>query len=80
MIFDEEKVAEYDAWYDTELGNFVDEVETELAFSLFTPEPESKVLDVGCGTGNFSIKLARKGLEVVGVDVSHPMIEKARKR
>ncbi len=80
MIFDEEKVPEYESWYDTELGNFVDEVETELAFSLFTPESGSRVLDVGCGTGNFSIKLARKGLEVVGVDVSRPMLEKARKK
>lgn len=37
-------------------------------------------MDVGCGTGNFSIKLARKGLEVVGVDISRPMIEKAREK
>lgn len=80
MIFDEGKVAEYEAWYDTKLGNFVDEVETELAFSLFTPEPGTGVIDVGCGTGNFSIKLARKGLEVVGVDVSRPMLKKAREK
>ena len=80
MIFDRAKAAEYDAWYDTKLGNFVDEVETELAFSLFTPEPGSRVLDAGCGTGNFSIKLARKGLEVVGIDVSRPMLKQAREK
>lgn len=80
MIFDEEKAGEYDSWYSTELGNFADEVETELAFSLFTPEPGSRVVDVGCGTGNFSIKLARKGLEVVGVDVSRHMLKKAQEK
>lgn len=78
MIFDEGKADKYDAWYETKLGNFVDEVETELAFSLFTPKRGSKVIDVGCGTGNFSIKLARKGLEVVGIDLSRPMLKRAR--
>ena len=36
------------------------------------------VLDVGCGTGNFSIKLAKMGLNVTGIDVSDNMLDVAR--
>jgi SAM-dependent methyltransferase len=40
-------------------------------------EPES-VLDAGCGTGRVAIELARRGIEVVGVDLDPPMIAEAR--
>ncbi|WP_132029753.1 class I SAM-dependent methyltransferase, partial [Keratinibaculum paraultunense] len=39
-----------------------------------------KVLDVGCGTGNFSIKLAKMGCEVVGIDVSKEMLKVAEEK
>lgn len=40
-------------------------------------EPES-VLDAGCGTGRVAIELARRGIDVVGVDLDPPMIAEAR--
>ena len=36
------------------------------------------VLDAGCGTGRVAIELARRGIDVVGVDVDGSMLEKAR--
>jgi len=36
------------------------------------------VLDVGCGVGRWSLRLARGGSRVVGVDLSRTMIEVAR--
>lgn len=36
------------------------------------------VLDVGCGTGEHTILLARLGYDVLGVDASGPAIERAR--
>ena len=80
MSFDQKAAVEYDSWYQTKLGNFVDEVETKIAFDLFEPKAEEKILDVGCGTGNFSIKLAQKGCEVTGIDISEPMLEKAAEK
>ncbi len=80
MAFDRDKAEEYDNWYETAKGSFVDEVETALAFELFKPEAGERVLDAGCGTGNFSLKLARRGCEVVGIDISGPMLELARKK
>lgn len=49
----DKKAPEYDAWYKTQKGALVDALETECAFSLFTPAPGMRVLDAGCGTGNF---------------------------
>ena len=37
-----------------------------------------RVLDAACGTGMHAIALARRGYEVVGTDLSTPMIERAR--
>ncbi|MFC1919860.1 class I SAM-dependent methyltransferase [Chloroflexota bacterium] len=78
-IFDQ--IAEhYDSWYDDEKGSFIDRVETELAFRLLKIEKGMQVLDFGCGTGNFSVKLAKKGCRVTGVDVSEEMLKIARSK
>jgi SAM-dependent methyltransferase len=39
----------------------------------------SSVLDAGCGTGRVAIELARRGVEVVGVDVDASMLATARR-
>ena len=78
-VFDKE-ASSYDGWYESKQGEFVDKVETDLAFSLFKPTPGSKILDIGCGTGNFSIKLTEMGCKVVGIDVSEEMLNKAREK
>ncbi|MCC5910536.1 MAG: methyltransferase domain-containing protein [Clostridiaceae bacterium] len=78
-IFDS-RAMDYDQWYESKLGRFVDQVETDLAFSMFRPEKDMKVLDIGCGTGNFSIKLAKMGCTVVGVDLSDEMLDIAREK
>ena len=71
---------EYDEWYSQKKGAFVDRVETDLAFSLLKLETGMKVLDVGCGTGIFSMKLAEKGCIVTGIDVSEGMLAVAREK
>lgn len=39
-----------------------------------------KVLDLGCGTGDLSCTLARRGYHVTGIDISPLAIEHARKK
>lgn len=36
------------------------------------------VLDAGCGTGRTAIELARRGIEIVGVDLDEVMLQQAR--
>jgi SAM-dependent methyltransferase len=38
-----------------------------------------KALDIGCGTGSFTLALTRGGTEAVGMDLSGAMLEEARK-
>jgi SAM-dependent methyltransferase len=38
------------------------------------------VLDAGCGTGRVGIELARRGIEVVGVDIDPRMLSTARSK
>jgi ubiquinone/menaquinone biosynthesis C-methylase UbiE len=38
------------------------------------------VLELGCGTGRVSLPLARAGIDLVGIDRSAPMLERARRR
>lgn len=40
----------------------------------------SRVLDLGCGTGDFSAEFAGTGASLVGVDISAPLISKTRER
>jgi SAM-dependent methyltransferase len=44
------------------------------------PQPGERVLDVGCGFGSTALAAAARGAEVHGVDISPPMIERARQR
>lgn len=39
----------------------------------------AKALDIGCGTGSFTLALARSGGKATGMDLSTAMLEKARK-
>ena len=50
--------------------------EADLAMAF---EPAS-VLDAGCGTGRVAIELARRGVDVVGVDTNRSMLDEARRR
>jgi ubiquinone/menaquinone biosynthesis C-methylase UbiE len=43
-------------------------------------ETDGPVLELGCGTGRVSLPLARAGIELVGIDRSAPMLQRAIRR
>jgi ubiquinone/menaquinone biosynthesis C-methylase UbiE len=47
-------------------------------YSFLSPKPGQKFLDIGCGTGNYTIALNQKGFALTGVDPSSEMLEKAQ--
>ncbi len=47
---------------------------------LMEVEPGATVLDGGCGPGVHSIRVAKLGHPVVGIDISNGMLEQARQR
>ena len=68
---------DYQARFDRLVADGV-EVHGEADF-VCSLTPQS-VLDAGCGTGRVAVELARRGLEVVGVDVDPSMLLTARSR
>lgn len=74
---------DYDAWYATKVGRLHDKAQKQAVLSLL-PTPSATVrrslLDVGCGTGHWSIFFAEQGFEVTGVDISPKMISLAQAR
>lgn len=51
----------------------------ESVINLITKEKGSRVIDLGCGNGMLTDKLAEKGYDVTGIDDSVDMLELARK-
>lgn len=52
----------------------------EDVVDLLDPDPGERILDLGCGTGHLTDRIADRGADVVGVDSSAEMIETARSR
>ena len=53
---------------------------SDVAIDIAEPRFDERVMDVGCGCGATSVELARRGAKVWGIDVSAPMLSRARKR
>lgn len=76
----EELFANYALKYDQESFTFgtireCDFLETEMNFNK-----NIKILDIGCGTGRHSIELAKRGYNVVGIDLSESMLNRAQEK
>ena len=70
----------YDTWFATSLGSTVDLLEKDLLRQFAGEVSGRRVLDVGTGTGHFALFLAGMGAQVVGADISRPMLRVAAAR
>lgn len=71
---------EYDAWYDSPRGRWIGDVEFELLCRHLDTKSGTSLLDVGCGTGFFTRRLAAAGLDVTGLDVDADALDFAQQR
>lgn len=39
-----------------------------------------KIIDIGCGTGRHSIELAKRGYDIIGIDLSESQLKRAREK
>jgi SAM-dependent methyltransferase/GNAT superfamily N-acetyltransferase len=56
------------------------QAEVDLILSISQPAPGAAALDVGCGDGRHVNALAEAGFDMIGVDISEQLIEKAREK
>ena len=78
-LFDEWPEA-YDRWFETPIGALVKKYENELLLDLLQPRPGEMILDVGCGTGVFTLNILDCGPRMIGLDISQPMLKKAEQK
>jgi SAM-dependent methyltransferase len=65
--------------YDEEFASFgLFRYDHELLARWF--DPPGRMLDLGCGTGRILVTLGQRGFRVTGVDLSRPMLDRAREK
>jgi len=62
----------YCQFYDIEMAHF----DSDLPFFLHQAKPGGATLELGCGTGRLTRKLAQSGLQMTGLDISLPMLKR----
>ena len=73
-----DQYADYAEFYDLGAGGLGD-VPFYLAYARDAcVAGVSPVLELGCGTGRVTIPLAEAGHEVIGIDLSEPMLARCR--
>jgi len=78
-VFGRDYAVAYDELYQDK--DYVAECDLiENVFRLYGQSAVRRVLDLGCGTGGHAVVLAERGYDVVGVDRSAEMLERARAR
>ena len=50
----------------------------EKLIDYLQPLPHSSMLDIACGEGRYAVQLAEHNFDVIGIDLSHDSIEKAK--
>ncbi|MFB6150286.1 MAG: class I SAM-dependent methyltransferase [Haloarculaceae archaeon] len=61
-------------------GRLTDRLEKSAVLDALEPVEGKNVLEIACGTGRFTVLLADRGADVVGLDISAPMLGEGREK
>lgn len=70
-------VERYDKWFSTPVGTLVKKYEKKLLLEMLQPQRDDLILDVGCGTGAFTLDVLAFRAKIIGLDISLPMLIQA---
>jgi len=59
-------------------NNMKDEYEVGEIMNKTSASSQSKILDIGCGTGHHVAELSGRSIDIIGIDISPSMIKKAK--
>lgn len=75
------RAEDYEAWYATARGRWIAQAEYALLKDRLAPRSADILLDIGCGTGQFTRRFAAEsGLNVLGLDPNIDWLRFAAKR
>jgi ubiquinone/menaquinone biosynthesis C-methylase UbiE len=69
----------YDASYDDAFWRWHDALTWDYLKPYLPRTPRAAVLDLGCGTGKWALRLLQSGYAVTGVDIAGNMLEQTRR-
>jgi len=61
-------------------GRLIDRREKQAVLGALAPVEGRDILEIACGTGRFTAMLAEHGANIVGLDISGPMLQQGRER
>jgi 23S rRNA (uracil1939-C5)-methyltransferase len=61
----------------TQVNGAINRVLVRRAISLLDPQPGDRIADFFCGLGNFTLPIARRGADVIGVEGSAALVRRA---
>jgi SAM-dependent methyltransferase len=61
-------------------GRLIDRREKAAVLEAVEPAADNRVLEIACGTGRFTVMLAERGVDIVGLDISGPMLQQGREK
>ncbi|MEF8812238.1 MAG: class I SAM-dependent methyltransferase [Halovenus sp.] len=61
-------------------GRLIDRREKEAVLDALGPVEDTDILEIACGTGRFTVMLAERGADIVGLDISGPMLQQGREK
>jgi len=70
----------YDQSYDDAFWQWHDALTWDYLKPHLPRDLSAEIIDLGCGTGKWTAKLAKTGFAVTGVDISHRMLDQARRK
>ena len=71
---------EYDSKRFSRGGRLIDGREKRAVVEAIGPVEGENILEIACGTGRFTVMLAERGADIVGLDISSAMLSQGREK
>jgi SAM-dependent methyltransferase len=61
-------------------GRLIDRREKQAVLDALGPVEDRKILEIACGTGRFTVMLAERDADIIGIDISGAMLQQGRQK
>ncbi|MFB6114061.1 MAG: class I SAM-dependent methyltransferase [Halodesulfurarchaeum sp.] len=61
-------------------GRLIDRREKRAVLDALEPVADRQILEIACGTGRFTVMLAERDADIIGIDISGAMLQQGREK